>query len=291
MHHLPTSSSPPNGHQQHLRDDTNNADLLLASATKNRQTVRLQRTNSHLDKASGTNGYGLPMRSESYRSSRLDYGIRPRHTSSKQRNYVNSKTSMHDINSGDFYLNGPQDENVYQQQPPPPPPQQTNMMSSTQRLNGSSFDLTASRKPFSPSKSNTLNITANGTPHNTYFNSTQELHRSDTNIDRNNATRFAARGTVPKEQLSTTPKYRQTSNVPTTINPAAAVVATTSHTPGERHPSAHSYKSRDANISYAYTDVKKYIEENELMSPEKEQTIQNWVLDVEKNRHQLQKIE
>jgi hypothetical protein len=37
--------------------------------------------------------------------------------------------------------------------------------------------------------------------------------------------------------------------------------------------------------------VKKYIEENDLMSPEKEQIIRNWVLDVEKYRHQLQKIE
>jgi hypothetical protein len=37
--------------------------------------------------------------------------------------------------------------------------------------------------------------------------------------------------------------------------------------------------------------VKKYIEENDLMSPEKEQTIRNWVIDVEKYRNQLQKIE
>ena len=38
-----------------------------------------------------------------------------------------------------------------------------------------------------------------------------------------------------------------------------------------------SYKSRDPNDSYAYNDVKKYIEENELMSPEKEKSIQSWV--------------
>jgi hypothetical protein len=223
------------------------------------------------------------MRSESYRSSRLDYGLRSRHTSSKQRNYVNSKSTFHDINSGEY---SNQDENTFyhhQQQQQ----QQMNIMSSTQRLNGSSFDLTTNRKTLSPSKSNTFNVVA----HQNHYNSTQELHRSGTIIDRNNLVRFAARDTTSKEQNITTPKHRQTSNVAvastTTSNTPATVAIQTS----ERHPSAKSYKSRDPNISYAYTDVKKYIEENDLMSPEKEQNIRNWIIEVEKCRHQLQKIE
>jgi hypothetical protein len=281
MLHLATSSSPT-AHQQ----DTHNGDLHLSSAAKSRHPTRMQRTNSHLDKSPGGNGFGLPMRSESYRSSRLDYGLRPRHTSSKQRNYVNSKTSFHEINGGEFYVSGTQDENIHYH---PQQAQQINIISSTQRLAGSSFDLTASRKPLSPNKPNTFNIQANGTGHHGYFNSTQELHRSDTT----NLTKFAARGTTTtsKEQLPMTSKYRQTSSVP--INPtiAGGTTTATSNTPGERHASAQSYKSRDPNISYAYTDVKKYIEENELMSPEKEQIIRNWIIDVEKHRHQLQKIE
>jgi len=260
----------------------NNGDLLLSSAGKSRQTIRLQRANSHIDKSPGTTGYGLPMRSESYRSSRLDYAARSRHTPSKQRNYVNSKSSFHDINSGDFYLSGTQDENIYYHQQQ----QQMNLISSTQRLNGSTLDLTASRKLLSPNKSHTFNVPNNGTIQHGYYNSTQEIHRSETNIDRNHLARFAIRGTTSKEQIISTPKYRQTSSIQITTTPT--VISTT---PGERHPSAQSYKSRDPNISYAYTNVKKYIEENDLMSPEKEQIIRNWVLDVEKYRHQLQKLE
>ncbi len=262
--------------------DINSGNLNLLSSTKSRPLLRLNRTSSHLDKAGGVNNYGLPMRSDSYRSSRLDYSLRPRHTSSKQRNYVSSKTSSHDINSGDHST---QDENLYHQQP-------ISVISSSQRLNASSFDLSASRKILSPNKPNAFNIPT----HSNYFNSTQELHRSGTTIDRNYSTRFATRDTTSKEQLLTTPKYRQTSSILTNTTPAVGIT-TTSNTPAavnqtnERHPSAQSYKSRDPNISYAYTDVKKYIEENELMSSEKEQTIRNWIIDVEKYRHQLQKIE
>ncbi|CAF3569501.1 unnamed protein product [Rotaria sordida] len=275
--HIPPTSTP----QQNLRDDINNGDLILSSsAAKSRQTTRFQRTNSHLDKSPGTTGYGLPMRSESYRSSRLDYGLRPRHTSSKQRNYVNSKTSFHEVNSGEFYLTNAQDENIYYHQQQ----QQMNLLSSTQRLNGSTFDVTASRKPLSPNRSNTFNVPVNSTGQFTYFSPSQELHRSETNIDRNNLGRFTGRGTTSKEQIISTPKYRQTSTAQTT-----PIVI--SNIQGERHPSADSYKSRDPNISYAYTDVKKYIEENDLMSPEKEQTIRNWIIDIEKHRHHLQKID
>ncbi|CAF3671267.1 unnamed protein product [Rotaria sp. Silwood1] len=274
--HIPTPSTP----QQNIRDDMNNGDLLVSSTAKSRHTTKFQRTNSHLDKSPGTTtGYALPIRSESYRSSRLDYGLRPRHTSSKQRNYVNSKTSFHEVNSGEFYLTNVQDENIYYHQQQ----QQMNLLNSTQRLNGSTLDLTASRKPLSPNRSNTFNVQQTGQIG--YFNSSQELHRSETNIDKNNLGRFTGRGTTSKEQfISTTPKYRQTSTAQTT-----PIIL--SNTSGERHPSAQSYKSRDPNISYAYTDVKKYIEENDLMSPEKEQIIRNWIIDVEKHRHHLQKID
>jgi hypothetical protein len=275
MLHMPTSSASPPQQQQHVRDDFNNGDLHVSPTAKSRHVTRLQRTNSHLDKTPGTTGYGLPMRSESYRSSRLDYGIKPRNTSSKQRTYVNSKTSFHEINNGDFYLSGAQDENIYYHQQQ----QQMNLLSSTQRLNGSTFDLTASRKPISPNKSNTFNIPTNVTGQHGYYSSAQELHRSETNLDRNNFGRFTGRGTTSKEQIVSTPKYRHTSGGQTTTTPA------------ERHSSAQSYKSRDPNVSYAYTDVKKYIEENDLMSQEKEQIIQNWIVDVEKYRNQLQKIE
>jgi len=280
MLHLPTSSSPT-AHQPHIKDDINNGNLNLSSTTKVHNLTRLPRTNSHLDKALGTNNYGIPMRSESYRSSRLDYALRPRNISSQQRNYVNSKTSYHDMNGGELYT---QDENIFHQQP-------MNTISSTQRLNGSSFDLTANRKIFPPNKSNTINITGQ---HN-YYNSTQELYRSGTITDRNNLTRIPLRDTTSKEPVITTPKYRQTSSIPVTNT--ATTTTTTSNTPAviiqinERHPSAQSYKSRDPNISYAYTDVKKYIEENDLMSSEKEQIIRNWITDVEKNRQQFQKIE
>lgn len=278
MLHLPTTSSSP--HQEILNGN---------SASKSRQPSRLVRTNSHLDKVPGMNNYALPIRSDSYRSSRLDYGLRPRNTSSKQRNYVASKNSFHENNPGEYL---PQDENLYHQA------QNVNAMSSTQRLNGSSFDLTTARKTLSPNKSTSFNITG----HHNYYSSTQDIHRSGTTIDRNYATRFATRDTTSKEQILSTPKYRQTSSIPTTTTPAAAnamlaSTITTSNTPaapptaGDRHPSAHSYKSRDPNVSYAYNDVKKYIEENELMSSEKEQIIRNWIIDVEKYRNQLQKIE
>jgi hypothetical protein len=256
----------------------NNGDLLLSTPGKSRQTSRLQRTNSHLEKTPGTTSYGLPIRNESYRSSQVDYNKRVRHPSSKQRNYVTSKTSFHEINGGDFYLSNAQDENIYYHQQ-----QQMSLINSTQRLNGSTFDLTANRKGFSPYKSTTFNIPPNGTIQHGYFNSVQELHRSDTNIDRNNFVRFSVRGATSKEQIVSTPKYPHTSG--------AQISAMVLTTPGERHPSAQSYKSRDPNISYAYTNVKTYIEENDLMSPEKEQMIRNWILDVEKYRHQFQKIE
>ena len=283
--HIPTPPSP----QQHSRDDTNNGDLHISPTPKSRPIARFQRTSSHADKPPATAGYALPMRSESYRSSRLDYSVRPRHTSSRQRNYVNSKTSFHEVNNGDFYLSGAQDENVYyhhhhHHHHHHPQQQQMMALSSTQLLNGSAFDITASRKPLSPTKSSTFNVPANGTGQHAYYSSSYELHRSETNIDRNNYGRLTGRGTISKEQIISTPKYHHGSAV-------QATPVLSSNVPAERRSSAQSYESRDPNISYAYTDVKKYIEENDLMPPEKEHSIRNWIINVEKHRHHLQKIE
>ena len=40
---------------------------------------------------------------------------------------------------------------------------------------------------------------------------------------------------------------------------------------------------RDQNTSYAYTDVKKYIEENDLMSPAKDARIRSWAQEVDRH--------
>lgn len=49
----------------------------------------------------------------------------------------------------------------------------------------------------------------------------------------------------------------------------------------ERSPSEQTWRTwRDVNDSYAYTDVKKYIRDNELMGNEKEDWIKKWVIEV-----------
>ena len=48
----------------------------------------------------------------------------------------------------------------------------------------------------------------------------------------------------------------------------------------KRHESAKSYISRDINDSYAYNDVKKYIDENDLMPPDRAEFIKLWIKDV-----------
>lgn len=49
----------------------------------------------------------------------------------------------------------------------------------------------------------------------------------------------------------------------------------------ERSHSEQTWKTwRDVNDSYAYTDVKKYIRDNELMGSEKEEWIKKWVIEV-----------
>ncbi len=47
--------------------------------------------------------------------------------------------------------------------------------------------------------------------------------------------------------------------------------------------SALSHITRDVNDSYAYTNVKQYIEENDLMPPDKLVTIKKWVKEVNGN--------
>ncbi|CAF0891064.1 unnamed protein product [Adineta steineri] len=277
MPHLSTQT----GHHQNIKTDSSNADLHGSTGIKLQNTnTRNQRTSINLDKTSGSNGFNLPTRHASFNSTRLDHNIYPRQIPSKQRNYVSSKASFHDTSGGDLYLSSLQDENSYyfhQQQQ-----QQPNPMSSTQRLNGSTFDIATSRKPYSITKSNTMNTQANAAN----YQSLQELHRSDSALEKNHLTRFAIRGTTAsKEQHSTTPRHRQPSTIPTNA------VSTLGFISDERQSSVVSYVSRDPNISYAYTDVKKYIEENDLMSPEKEISIKNWIIDVEKYRHEFGKSE
>ena len=48
----------------------------------------------------------------------------------------------------------------------------------------------------------------------------------------------------------------------------------------KRPISALSLKSRNVNDSYAYNDVKKYIDENDLMPPEKAEFIKTWINEV-----------
>ncbi|KAK3087675.1 hypothetical protein FSP39_009024 [Pinctada imbricata] len=54
------------------------------------------------------------------------------------------------------------------------------------------------------------------------------------------------------------------------------------HLLGEHASSERTWHTwRDVNDSYAYNDVKKYIEDNELMNKEKEDWIQKWIVEVE----------
>lgn len=49
----------------------------------------------------------------------------------------------------------------------------------------------------------------------------------------------------------------------------------------ERSPSEQTWRTwRDVNDSYAYSDVRKYIKDNELMGSEKEEWIKKWVIEV-----------
>ncbi|UJR15076.1 hypothetical protein I4U23_002043 [Adineta vaga] len=263
MPHLSTNSL---GHHQSLKDDTNNADSYVTSGPKSRHVTRNQRTSINLEKTSGSNGFNLPARGGSYNFTRLDPNSYPRQAAGKQRNHISSRTSLQDPNAGEVNMNILPDENSYYFH------QQPTQINSTQRLNNSTFDITTSRKPFLVNKSNSFNTTTNGN-----YNSARELHRSDTTVDKTTGSRFAIRGTTASKEA---PKQRQTSSMVMIAN-----------VPNERERSAQSYKSRDPNVSYAYTNVKKYIEENDLMTPEKEHSIRNWVVDVEKYRHEFQKLE
>ena len=259
---MPHLSTTPLAHHQSLREDLNQADSHVSSGIKSRLITRNQRTSINLEKTSGSNGFNLPARGNGYHSTRLDANIYPRQATSKQRTHVSSKSSLHDPNGGDIRLNGIPDENSYYFSHKVP------IMNKTQHLNNSTLDITASRNPFLINKSTSLNATTNGN-----YNSARELHRSDITVDKTTGTRFTIRGTSASKQ-------RKTSSTVMVAN-----------TPNERERSAQSYKSRDPNVSYAYTNVKKYIEENDLMTPEKEHSIRNWIVDVEKHRHEFQKLE
>lgn len=255
-------------HPQQARDTPHNGDLLLSSAGKAYQATRRRHTNSFMDKPSGAIDFSLSMRRDLDRAQFMSNGLRARQASSKQRNYVNSKTSFYEVNEHDIY------PSVVSGDASPP----INSLASTQRLYESTFDLTAHRKSIAPGKSRSFHVPMSGTGAPVHYSSTHEVTHDRAEHD--------PRRTTSKEQITSATRPRQT--------PGAQSVASTTvvaYTPGQRHPSAQSYASRDANISYAYTNVKKYIEENALMSPEKEESIRHWVRDVDKHRQEFQHVE
>ena len=75
----------------------------------------------------------------------------------------------------------------------------------------------------------------------------------------------------------TTPTLLNTNNSNPNVN---ANSGTNTPAVGKRHESARSYISRDVNDSYAYNDVNKYIEENDLMPPDRAEFIKLWIRDV-----------
>ncbi|CAF0734482.1 unnamed protein product [Adineta steineri] len=265
--------------QHHPRDDMNNADVLLASPAKPYHAIRRRHTNSFLDKSPGATDYSTSMRKETDRPQYLHHGIRSRQVSSKQRNYVNSKTTYHEINDKDMYASSILDGSNHH----------INSYANTHRLYDSTLDLATNRKPLSSNKSKSFHVPATGVNQQGHYNSTQDFHINDINNDRMDFSHFDVPRTTSKEQIVPQVKYRRTSGGQTATTTATATTA--AYKSGERHASAQTYESRDPNISYAYTNVKKYIEENELMSQEKEQVIRNWINDVEKNRQHFQKIE
>ncbi len=68
-----------------------------------------------------------------------------------------------------------------------------------------------------------------------------------------------------------------------------ANIITASGKPIVRTFSALSHLTRDVNDSYAYTNVQQYIEENDLMPPEKLITIKKWIREVNTNSEDWEK--
>jgi len=56
-----------------------------------------------------------------------------------------------------------------------------------------------------------------------------------------------------------------------------------------RNHSRLSHVTRDVNDSYAYTNVQQYIEENDLMPPEKAHSIKKWIMEVNNNFEEWEK--
>ncbi|CAF1325592.1 unnamed protein product [Adineta ricciae] len=272
---------------QHTRTDTtNHADLILSSATKPYHATKRRHTNSFLDKTSGAVDYSPSMRRDVDRTQLPNNALRTRHISSKQRSYVNSKTSFYEINEKDIHAGIPLGGNT--------PP--VNPISSTQRLYESTFDLTANKKPLSPNKSRSFHVPANNLSQQVHYASAQDVHGHEIVQDPNDYAQYGIHRATSKEQIVPALKYRRASGDQSVTTATQAPVASTTsmvttYSPGERHASAQSYESRDPNISYAYTNVKKYIDENDLMSPEKEKLIRKWIFDVEKHRQDFQKAE
>ena len=256
-----STSASPAGHRSHAaRNDLTNIDLLQSSTSISRSTGNMRTVNNRADRSPADAGHTLPLLHDKHRSSR------PRLAPSKQ---LTSKMSFHDMTSGEFYFSGTKNE---QSQP------QISVTNRPAHLNRPHIHRSNNRKVFSSNKSNEIPHPAPGTSIQASQSSLQEAHRTEPTADTQSHTQSDAHGPSSKENMASTGKYRSTSDA----------FAAKHHLPMDRHRSS---QSRDANISYAYTDVRKYIADNELMSPEREQMIRAWVADVEQYRHELQMID
>lgn len=84
------------------------------------------------------------------------------------------------------------------------------------------------------------------------------------------------RGTLKDNSKETPTGYNDNTTSSRVINKKNSLLSSSL----KRQGSAKSFKSRDPNDSYAYNDVKKYIEENELMPPERAEAIKHWIINV-----------
>jgi hypothetical protein len=100
------------------------------------------------------------------------------------------------------------------------------------------------------------------------------LHNNNNNNANSNANNLNSVNNLTKLKESPANNKMQLDAV------AKAAKLTKSGTPHKRSNSARTFRSRDINDSYAYNDVKKYIEENDLMSPEKAEFIKIWIKNV-----------
>ena len=254
-----STSASPAGHRSHAaRNDLTNIDLFQSSTTMSRSTGNMRTVNTRADRSLLDAGHTLPLLRDNHRSHRS------RLVPSKPPTDLNSNMSFHDMTSGEFYFSSTKNE-----QP------QTNRPA---HLNRPHIHRSNGRKVFSSNKSNEATHPTQTSSVQASQSSLHEAHRLQPTAEAHSRTQSDARGPSSKENMTLNSRNRSTSDT----------FAAKPHLPLDRHRSS---QSRDPNVSYAYTDVRKYIADNELMSPEREQMIRAWVADVEQYRHELQMID